>query len=190
MEEVQKNIHDENETKPRFKGEREFLMHLVTLYFVAIVCCPICGLVIYRISGAAGQVSPAEFLFSHLFALSFVLGFISGLGNIKSKSRAAIFVCIVPIVILGYVFFTFPTSILEDHLSAFARHYFVNGFLIPEFQSNRDLFQTMMTNSDARRGVDQLWVTAPVYSGVAYSVAAYISLRGFPEKWFGVMGKF
>jgi hypothetical protein len=102
------------------------------------------------------------------------------LGAIYARSyrhRVALFVWVVPIVILAYKFFTFPTTVFENHFAAALHQYLSGGFLIPEFHSYGDLFRLVGTNSDMARGMRQLTYTAPAYAAIGYSAGTWVSMH-------------
>ncbi len=85
--------------------------------------------------------SSFEFLFSHIFAFSFVPAFAAGLVNARFKHKVAQFVWVVPTVILAYEFLTFPApSVFRSQFSAAFHQYFGGGFLIPEFRDWHDFW--------------------------------------------------
>src|SRR5580658_8150551 len=117
-----------------------------------------------------------EFLFSHLFAFSFVPAVVVGLVNARFKHKAAQFVWVVPTAILAYKFLTFPApSVFPSQFSAAFHRYFEGGFLIPEFRDWHDFWA--MVGPDMMRGRVQLYFTASFYAGIGYSVAAWIGRR-------------
>jgi len=119
--------------------------------------------------------SRLEFLYSHLFALTFLPAFFAGLINARFKQKAAQFVWLVPTVILAYKFATFPApSALQSQFSAAFHQYFGGGFVIAEFRNWREFWNLIRSNSDMMRGMAQMQYTAPFYAGVAYSLAAWI----------------
>ena len=90
-------------------------------------------------------------------------------------NRVALFVWVVPLVILIYKFCVFPTTAFENHFPAAFHEYFGGGFLIEEFHSYRELFQ-LYGNPDMRRGMQQLNFTAPVYAAIGYSVGTWLGI--------------
>ena len=73
-----------------------------------------------------------EFLFTHLFTFSAMPAFVLGLASGKFRHRVALFVWIVPTMVLAYKLIVFPTSVLEgNHFAAAARYYFDSPFLGP-----------------------------------------------------------
>jgi hypothetical protein len=119
-----------------------------------------------------------EFLFSRIIVFSFIPAFLAGLMNARFKQRVAQFVWLVPALILGYKFATFPaSSVLQSQFSAAFHQYFGGGFLIPEFRDWSDFWSVAGSNPDMARGMAQLDTSAPFYAGVGYSVAAWIGCR-------------
>ena len=122
--------------------------------------------------------SSFEFLFSHLFAFSFIPAFAVGLVNARFKHSVAPFVWLVPTVVLAYKFLTFQApSILQNQFHLAFHHYFGGGFLIPEFRNWHDFWTIVRKNPDMFRGKAQLNFTAPFYAGIGYSGAAWIGHR-------------
>jgi hypothetical protein len=123
-----------------------------------------------------------EFLLSHIFAFSFGPALLVGLSNARFKHKAAEFVWLVPAVILAYKFFTYSTgtSVLQAEswraLSAF-HQYFGGGFMIADYRNWKQFWTMVASNPDMRRGLDQLSFTGPFYTGVGYSIGAWIGLR-------------
>ena len=174
-----------------------FLLHLAALYAIVLSCTS-------RLSGWTKEFllpflsvptssSSFEFLFSHIFAFSFIPALIAGFANAKFKHKIAQYVWLVPTVVLAYEFFAFPEparSVLDSqtpNLSRFSaafHEYFGGGFLIGEYRNWRDFWDLVESNPDMIRGMTQLKVTAPFYAGIGYSLAAWISLR------FQVLQKF
>jgi len=118
-----------------------------------------------------------QFAFTYLLAFSAIPAFLVGLVNAKFRHRTALFVWIVPVAVLGYKFVTFPTSLFQSHFQTAFHHYFGGNFLIPEYHSYRELFESFVSNPDMQRGIDQEQITAPAYAGIAYSFAAWIGMR-------------
>ena len=125
--------------------------------------------------------SDFEFVFSHLFAFSFVPAFLVALGIARFRTKVAQFVWIVPTVILAYKLITFsspPTSVLFQGQSSSAFHqYFGGDFLIPEYHDWHEFWEIVASNPDMTRGLAQHTFTAPFYAGLGYSLAAWICVR-------------
>jgi hypothetical protein len=159
-----------------------FLLHVAVIYALVVFCT-------VRLAGWAwGWLLPIlqrptssssfQFLFSHVFAFSFIPAFLVGLVNARWKHRVAHFVWIVPAVILAYKFVTFPApSVFQSHFSAAFHQYFGAAFVIREFRDWKDLWSLVGGNPDMPRGMAQLKFTAPFYAAVGYSVGAWISFR-------------
>lgn len=157
-----------------------FLLHLAAVYALVEFFTP-------WLSGwTAGKVlpllqhpsssGPFQFLFSHLFGLSFVPAFLLGLINSRFKHRAAQFVWLVPAVILAYKFVTFPaTSVFASQFSAAFHQYFAGGFLFDGSWAMSDMRD--FGSPDIRRGLAQIQFTAPFYAGLGYSIAAWMGCR-------------
>jgi hypothetical protein len=159
-----------------------FLLHLVAVYAVVNFCTA------WLAGWTRGTLLPLlqhptfsgrfEFLYSHLFAFSFIPAFLFGLINARFKHKAAQFVWLVPAVILAYKFATFAApSVLQSQFSAAFHQYFGGGFMIPEFRNWHEFWSIAGSNSDMTRGMAQMKFTAPFYAGVGYSAAAWIGLR-------------
>jgi len=118
-----------------------------------------------------------QFMFSHLFALSFVPAFFFGLAIAQLRHRTAELVWIIPTAILAYKFATFPPpSVFQSSLHAAFHQYFGGGFVIPDARNFDDLF-AFSANYDMMRGMTQQRFTAPFYGGIGYSLAAWITFR-------------
>jgi hypothetical protein len=119
-----------------------------------------------------------QFAFTHLFAFSFFPALIVGLlYSAWFRHRVAIFVWIVPALVLGCKSATLPTSIFQNHFAVAVHEYFGGDFMIPEFHNFHELFQLVAPNPDAMRGVEQFRYTAPAYAAVEYSIGAWLSIR-------------
>lgn len=159
-----------------------FLLHLAVVYAITNFCTT------WLAGWTRGTVLPLlqkptssssfEFLFSHIFAFSFVPAFAVGLINARFKHRVAQFVWLVPTVVLAYKFLTFPApSVFHSQFSAAFHQYFGSGFLIPDPRDWHDFWTIVRSNPDMARGMSQLNFAAPVYAGIGYSVAAWIGRR-------------
>jgi hypothetical protein len=165
-----------------------FLLHLVAVYAIVKFFTP------WLAGWARGTLLPLlqqptsssrfEFLYSHIFALSFAPAFFAGLINARFKHKAAQFVWLVPTVLLAYKFATFPApSVLQSQSAAAFHQYFGGGFVIGEFRNWREFWNTVESNSEMMRGMAQMSYTAPFYAGIAYSVAAWIGRRTDLSRW-------
>jgi hypothetical protein len=114
-----------------------------------------------------------QYMFSHLFAFSFLPGVLAGLINGKYRHRVAGLAWLLPVVVLIYKLMVFPTTVFENHWLRAFHYYFSSEFSVPEFHSYRELFGMMTPNSDILRGVAQLHVTGTFYAAVGYSLAAF-----------------
>jgi hypothetical protein len=124
-----------------------------------------------------------QFLFSHIFELSFIPAFVLGLINSRFRREASQFVWVIPAAILAYKCVTFPSpSVFQSRFAAAFHQYFGRGFVIPEFWNWRQLYSIATSNADMARGMAQLRFTGPFYAGVAYSVAAWIGCRTRPSR--------
>jgi hypothetical protein len=179
-------------------------VHLAIVYGIVHVCTPwlagwIHGKALPFLQYPTSS-SGFQFLFSHLFALSFFPALIAAAANAKFKHRAAEWIWTVPTAILIYKLLTFPSasSVLAQRASwpAF-HHYFGGGFLIPSTNNWKDFWMLVGTSDDTARGLDQLNFTAPFYAGIAYSMATWTvirtdlsrkladALKGWEERRFG-----
>jgi hypothetical protein len=122
-------------------------------------------------------MSSLQFAFSHLFLFSFLPAMlIAFIYSLWFPHRVALFVWIVPVVILAYKIVVFPASTLEDHWAAAFHQYFGGEFIIGEFHNYQELFQ-LYGSSDVARGMQQLNFTAPVYAAVGYGLGAWVGIR-------------
>jgi len=159
-----------------------FFFHLAVVYAIVNFCTPhLAGwtrvrlLPFLRHPASSGSL---EFMFSHILAFSFIPAFLTGLINARFKHKVAVFVWVVPTMILAYKFATFPSpSALQSHFSAAFHQYFAGGFMIREFRDWPDFWSIVMSNPDVMPGNTQLSFTAPFYAGAGYSIAAWMGLR-------------
>jgi hypothetical protein len=161
-----------------------FLPHVAAIYVIVQFCTPWLagwtrGRLLPLLQMPSKSSSGFEFLFSHLFVFSFVPAFLAGLVNARFKHKVAEFVWVVPTTILAYKLITFPavTSVFQSPSSSAFHHYFGGGFLIPESRDWQDFWRIARSNPDMMRGMSQVSFTAPFYAGLAYSAAAWVSLR-------------
>ena len=169
-----------------------FLIHLAAVYAIAKFFAP------WLAAWTRGTLLPLlrhptssggfEFFFSHILAFTLIPAFGSGFVNARFKHKAAQFVWIVPTVILTYKFATFPApSVFQSQFSAAFHQYFGSGLVIPGSRNWSEFWSIAGSNPDMirdmLRGVAQIQFTAPFYAGVAYSVAASISLRTEPWRF-------
>jgi|SRR3974390_2576035 len=123
--------------------------------------------------------SSFQFLFSHLLLFSTVPALVVGFAYAQWYShRVALFVWAVPLVLLIYKFFTFPTPVFENHFAVAVHEYFGGGFVIGEFRSYRELF-ALAAGSEMRRGMQQLNFTAPLYAAIGYSVGTWLGMHNY-----------
>jgi hypothetical protein len=161
-----------------------FGVHLGAVYLIVHFCTPwLAGWVRWKVLPFLQQPttssSGTEFLFSHIFALSFFPALAAGMITSKWKHRSAEWVWVVPTSILFYKLLAFPSvaSVLGQNESwpAF-HHYFGGGFLLPQTNNWKD-FWTVVGSNGAARLFDQLNFTAPFYAGIAYSMATCTAIR-------------
>jgi hypothetical protein len=173
----------------------QFLLHLSVVYFIARYAVPwLSGWTEGRLLpllGLSTSSSRFEFLFSHVFILSFALAFAAGLINARFKHKAAWFVWLVPSAILAYKLITFPSvSVLSVQSHPVLHYYFAGGFHIPQFSNWQDFWTLVQKNPEMARGMAQLNYSAPFYAGVGYSTTAWIGQRlSFAEKISGAYSK-
>jgi hypothetical protein len=165
-----------------------FLLHLAAIYILVGFCTTAFAGWVNRTLFPFLKILPSpsglEFLFAHLFAFSFLPAFIAGLANAKFKHKAAEFVWIVPAIILSYKLLTFPntSSVLYQSQSSSVLHYYFGGaFLLPDAHvygwGSKAYWAAVSSNADAPRALAQLNFTAPLYAGVAYSVASWLGIQ-------------
>jgi hypothetical protein len=116
-----------------------------------------------------------QFLFSHLFVFAFMPALVSGFLCGHRRTPPAFFVWIIPTIVLGYKFVSFPAGVFENHFQVAAHYYFGGDFLVGEFRNFSELFQ--MAGPDMMRGMEQLRITGPFYAGLGYSLGALLALR-------------
>jgi hypothetical protein len=142
-----------------------FLSHLAVVYAIVNVCTP------FLARGTHDTLLPLlqhsssgrfEYLYSHLFVLSFIPDFVAGLVNARFRHKAAQFVWLLPAVILAYKFAMFPSpSVLQGQLSAAFHQHSGGGFTIPDFRNWHEFLSIAGSNSDMARGRAQTNLTAP-----------------------------
>lgn len=166
-----------------------FLLHLVAVYAIAQYAPRLAGWsrnFLLPLLQMPASSSSLEFLFSHLFAFSFIPALFVGLTNTRFKHKAAQYVWLVPAIVLAYKFATFPTpirSVLDNATPSFPNfsgafhEYFGGGFMIGEYRDWSDFWRIVSDNPDMMRGFTQVRVTAPFYAGIGYCLAAWVALR-------------
>ena len=162
-----------------------YLLHLAAIYgltqwFVLFFAGWTRG-VLLPLLGHPPKTSEFQFLFSHLLAFSCIPAFIAGFGNARLRHAVAQFVWVAPGAILAYKIATYPHAVSVLYATTGAGdgfyHYFDWSFTISEFSTYAEMFQLYAGNADVFRGFDQLHFTAPLYAGLAYSVATLICMR-------------
>src|SRR5262245_41324172 len=158
-----------------------FFLHVVAVYLIAHFSCPWLSGQMYQwrpVFGFRNPVSRFEFLFSHIFVFTTILGMLAGMVNARFRHKIAEFVWIVPTVLMIYKLLTFHTSVMRgNRLVAAFHYYFGGGFSIPEFHNYRELFTLVARSYDGVRGMDQLSYTGFLYAGIAYSLTAFFARR-------------
>ena len=161
-----------------------FALHVATVYVLVKFVTPWLAGWAYGKLLPFLQIHPSssvyEFEFSHVFLFSLIPALIAGAVTARFKHKVAQLVWIVPMAVLAYKLATFssPHSVLYNPPSSPIWHYYFGGdFLIPQFHSWREFWEAASSNPDMARGMAQLTFTAPFYAGVAYSLAAWISMR-------------
>jgi hypothetical protein len=165
-----------------------FVLHLVAVYAIAGYGPRLAGWtrnVVLPLIQVPTSSSSFEFVFSHIFAFSFVPALFAGLTNASFKHKAAQYVWLVPAIVLAYKFATFPTpmrSVLDNapsfpNFSGAFHEYFGRDFLIGEYRDWGEFWRMVSGNPDMIRGMTQLRVTAPFYAGIGYCLAACVALR-------------
>ncbi len=159
-----------------------FLLHVAAVYAITIFCTSwLAGWTrgtLLPLLQQPSSLNSFEFLFSHIFAFSFLPAFVVGLVNARFKHRVAQLVWLVPTLVLAYKFLTFSVpSVLQNQFHLAVHQYFGGGFQIPEFRSWQEFWTIVRKNPDMLRGREQLDFTAPFYAGIGYSVAAWIGWR-------------
>ncbi len=125
------------------------------------------------------STNPVFFLSEHLAAISTIPAVILGYLVVRSKNSSAVWAWVVPTLVLGYEMSVYrrPGSVL--YASSFsALKYFFEIQTIPG-PSFRDLLTV-----DTERVLAQMRVTAPFYTGVAYSVGALVARQGIVKQLF------
>jgi hypothetical protein len=118
------------------------------------------------------RTSTFQFMFSHVFAFAFIPALLAGFVNSQYRRMPALFVWIIPAIVLAYEVVTFPTTVFQNHYEVAFQHYFSGGFFIGEFRNFSEMF-AIAANPDVMRGVDQQHITGSFYAGVGYSLGAF-----------------
>ncbi len=119
-----------------------------------------------------------QFAFTYLPLFSVACCMIAGfLYATLSANRVALFVWIVPLIVLVYGIAVYPASVLASPIAGALHHYFAGDFLIPEYHNYKQLFKIAGTNPDMTRGMDQLRFTAPLYGAIAYSIGSLVGMK-------------
>lgn len=166
-----------------FQQVIRYTLHLLAVYIIVYSTSMwlagfIHGTLLPLIEQHRPEISAFQFAYSHLLVLSFVPAMLVGyLYSQWYRQEVALFVWMVPLGILVYKFFAFPTTVFQSHFSAAFHQYFSGGFSIPEFGSYKDLFELLATNSDMQRGWQQQEFTAPVYASFGYSTGSWLAMR-------------
>ena len=177
-------------TKPTtiLRQGARFVLHLLAAYLIVQfltmwVAGRVHDVILPFVQQHQPTVSYFQFAFSHLFAFSFFPGLAVGFMYSEwFRHRVALMVRVVPLAVLACKFATFPSSLFQNHFVVAFHEYFGAGFVIPEFHSYRELFDFVATNPDARRGMEQLHYTAPVYAAIGYGLGAWLPIRfRFPK---------
>jgi len=160
------------------------LLHVAAVYAIVEFCTAwLAGWTkgqLMPLLGIRTSSSRPEFLFSHLFAFSFIPAFVAGLTTARFRHKVAQFAWLVPTAVLAYKLATFPNtgSVLFESQSFPALHqYFGGHFLIPDYRNRREFWAMTAFSSDMERGIAQLKFTAPFYAGIGYCLAIWLCLR-------------
>ena len=159
-----------------------YALHLAAVYVIANATTMWLAGRVYEwilplIEHNSPTVSSLQFAFSHLFLFSFFPAvLIAFIFSVWYPHRVALFVWIVPVVILAYKVVTFPATAFQDHWVAAFHEYFGSEFIIGDFHSYQELFR-LYGSSDIPRGIEQLHFTAPVYAAIGYGTGAWLAIR-------------
>lgn len=166
----------------RLRQVLRYLLHLSAVYVIVNTTTMwLAGRVHDWVLPLLHQRSPSEsylqFAFTHLFVFSLFPAAVVAFAYAQwYPHRVALFVWIIPLLLLVYKFITFPSSAFESHSAAAFHEYFADKFLIPEVHSYRELFE-VVSSGDAQRGMQQFRFTAPFYAAVGYSIGAWIGIH-------------
>ncbi len=151
-------------------------VHLFVVYLCARHC-PFWLVEIFRLSAKKSAGNDYQFVFSHLLLLCAISGFLGGLLNARFRHWIALYVWIPPTIILAVtIVLHFPEVLFEHQFGPAFQFYFGSHFNIPQFQTYDDILK-MGNTVDLIRSVMQLRTTAPFYTSVAYSLAAWLSMQ-------------
>ena len=170
------------ETASPLRQTIRYALHLAAVYLIVNITTMWIAWRIYEwglplIEHHSPTVSSLQFAFSHLFLFSFFPAIlIAFIYSVWFPHRVALFVWIVPVVILACKIVVFPASTFENHWAVAFHEYFGGGFIIGEFHSYQELFR-LYGSSDIARGMQQLTFTAPVYAAFGYGIGAWIGMR-------------
>ncbi|PYY00985.1 MAG: hypothetical protein DMG64_06035 [Acidobacteria bacterium] len=160
-----------------------FSLHEAAVYVIASFCIGILGGWVWSVLpffNFPRSGSSLQFLYNHLFVLSVVPAFLTGLLNARFRHSVAQFVWVLPAILLAYRLITFPekASVLAPGAWPAFHYYFGGGFLIGEYHSWREFYEIIFSsNPDISRAFAQQRLTAPFYAGIAYSFSIWWGLR-------------
>jgi hypothetical protein len=164
------------------------IVHLVQVYAIGRLCVPWLIVVAHdrvlpHITGHPAEISP-QFLYSHLFVFSIVLGLVAGFLNaMLFRRKVVLFVWVVPVTVLCITFVfkgpgMYPTMIWDSNFKEAAHFFFDWNFHIPDYNSYAEMRTDVLNNvHELIRGTAQLHDTVPAFVGIAYSLGAWLSLH-------------
>lgn len=154
-----------------------YVFHLTVVYISVRVVTPWIAGRIYTWAlpfVSSANESDLGFLLSHIFAFSFIPALCAGLVDARFDCETAMFVWIIPSVILTYQCLILPAGIMQSHVAVAYHEYFAGGFAVPRYRNYGEMFALVGRNPDILRGIQQLRFTAPFYAAVAYSLSGVL----------------
>ena len=164
------------------------IVHLVAVYAVSRLCVPWLIVLTHDrvlpcVTGHPAKIS-LQFVYSHLFVFSVVLGLIAGFLNAKLFRRMVVLlVWVVPVAVLCIAFVfrgpgMYPTMIWESNFKEAAHFFFDWNFHIPDYNTYSELLKDAVNiGGELMRGAAQVRYTVPACVGIAYSLGAWLSLH-------------
>lgn len=157
-----------------WRGSR-YALHLVIVYVVAMVLSPVIAGWLYRgilpIFGVSITGSDLQFYFSHLLVLNAALGICIGCVTSRIRHSLAVWVWVVPTLLLAVKLATFSAeSILVSRWENALAFYFGSTWHVPG--SIDEAFRTNLIGM--RVYIAQTKFSAPFYSGIGYSTGALL----------------
>ncbi len=160
-----------------------FGMHTATVYFLALRFSPsLVGYgsrLLFRLANISLRIPSADWYLQHLELITAVPALVAGYVVVRRPNSVGVWAWCIPTLVLLYRIATYkpPVSVLVG--SGFVdrlEYFFAIQQVAPTFANP--------LASDPIRVVAQMFVTAPFYAGLAYSVGALLAKRKLVQKLF------